>query len=119
MILVAILLLAFCLGAIAVPLENEHSYWIPISICAGIEIVFLLSASLLSERLQRAYEYNLFITVVFLVAFIGMIEVDIWLFAVLLGPQAWLFIILGLISLVAGFVVQIKVIGEKLNLTRG
>jgi hypothetical protein len=114
----ALFLLTLSLAFIAIPLENERSYWIPAVICAGLEIVFLLSVSLLSERLKRAYDFNIFIMVIYMVAFIGMLEIDIWLFFVLLGSQAWLFIILGLISLISGFIVQIKVIRNKLSLAR-
>ena len=118
MVLAALLFLLFNLALIAIPLKNENYYWIPAVGCAGIEVIFLLSASFLSERLERASDYYIFVTIIYLIALIGSLEIDIWFFVVILKSHALLFILLGLISLVFGFVMQFKGVRDKLNKSR-
>ena len=118
MVVAALLFLGFCLAFISIPLGNDHYYWILAVVCAGLEVIFLLSASSLSKRLKRAYDYNIFVTIIYLIAFIGGLEIDIWLFVVFLKSGAWLFILLGLIALILGLQMQFNEVKNKLYQSR-
>jgi hypothetical protein len=114
----AILILAFSLAIVATVLKNQPNYWIPMIVCAGLDILLFFFIQFMIPRLKRASNYHWVIAILFYIAIIGMTLSGIWLFIALLGNKAWSFIILGLISLIIGSVIQVYVIKKKLYLTR-